>query len=161
MEQTLKNKCVALLTANGFNPVHLENVKCELENAGAIVVLISASTATKVKSGGPNGDELFFDQPISNVCVEDYDVLFLPGGAESVQTLMAHDEARQFVSDFAAQNRPVAALGEAAQLLQEGAAGDLVFTAPAASEADTEAAAQEILRLFSVAPMTETQRRTA
>lgn len=159
MEQTLKNKCIAILVADGFNEAHLLQTKSLLENAGGETVIISASTGTRVKSRESDGnDEFFFDQPITNACAEDYDVLLLPGGAESVRTIQSHAEANQFVLDFIAQKRPIAALGEAAQLVPNG---DAVFSDPAGDEESLSAAEQEILRLFAIAPMTEMQKHTS
>lgn len=159
----LKNKCIAILVADGFNEAHLLQTKSLLENAGGSTVLISASTGTRIKSrASDGGDEFFFDQPITNACAEDYDALLLPGGAESIQTLQSHNEAVQFVTDFLAQKRPVAALGEAAQLVQ-GAGGTqpAPFSAPADDADSLNAAGQKILLLFAASAPTETQKHTA
>ena len=162
MEQTLKNKCIAVLVADGFNETHLLQTKTLLENAGGTTVIVSATTGTRIKSQASDGsDEFFFDQPISNVEANEYDALLLPGGDESVQTLSSHAEAVQFVTDFLAQKRPVAALDEAKNLLQICGADATTFTASAGTPTELDSAGQEILRLFGANPLTEIQKHTA
>ena len=163
MEQILKNKTVAVLLADGFNETHLTEIKPLLENAGATLVLISATMGTSLKSREEDGaDEFFVDQPISNACADEYAALLLPGGRENVQTLLSHDEAKQFVHDMMAQKSPVAALGEAGGLLQSVSGAETqTFTAEAEGIGATKEAGQEILRLFSAEPMSEMQKHGA
>lgn len=132
-----------------------------LTDAGASTVLISASVGTRVSSEETGECELFIDQPLSNACADEYDALLVPGGIESTKTLLAHDEAKQFVQAFAAQKSPIALLGEAVQLKPEDAETSQIVTASAESEDAVQAAAQQILELFASAPPTETQKHTA
>ena len=163
MEQILKNKRVAVLLADGFNQAHLTEIKSVLENAGATLVLISASTGTTLQSRAEDGAaEFFVDQPISNVCIDEYDALFLPGGKQSAQSLMQHDEAKQFIHGMTAQGSPIATLGEARELLvgvcEDGCPS---FIAEADDAEAVRNAGQEILTLFASKPASEAQKHTA
>lgn len=160
MEQTLKNRIVAVLVADGFSDAQLLPTRMLLTDAGASTVLISASVGTRVSSEETGVCELFIDQPISNACADEYDALLVPGGVESTKTLLAHDEAKQLVQAFAAQKSPIALLGEAAQLKPDGDTAQIIM-ASAETEDAVQAAAQEILALFASAPPTETQKHTA
>jgi putative intracellular protease/amidase len=138
MQQTLIGRTVAILVADGFNEEEMCGPKLALEKAGAMTVLVSGSRGPFVHaaSGGVDlpGTAYAFDQPISNLCAEDYDGLLVPGGAASVEGLRAEGEVGRVVREFAEQNKPIAAFGEAVSLLDDSE--NRAITAPDAGGAD-------------------------
>jgi len=117
---TLKGKKVAILTENGFEEIELTSPKKALEEAGAIVHIISPQEE-KVK--GWNHDhwtiELPVDVPVSKADPAEYDALVLPGGVLNPDKLRQTKEAIAFARSFLEEAKPVAAICHGPQLLIE------------------------------------------
>ncbi len=118
--EKLKGKIIAILTENGFEEVELTSPKQALEDAGATVHVVSPQ---KEKVKGWNHDhwgiELPVDKSISDVNVNDYDALMLPGGVMNPDQLRVNKEAVEFAKDFLETGKPVAAICHGPQLLIE------------------------------------------
>jgi len=116
----LSGKTVAILTENGFEESELTSPKKALEDAGAIVHIVSPQKE-KVK-GWKNGNwsiELKVDKLVSEVHADDYDALMLPGGVINPDKLRRNKEAIEFAKDFLETGKPVAAICHGPQLLIE------------------------------------------
>lgn len=120
MARNIKGKKVAVLTENGFEEVELTSPKKVLEEAGAIVHIISPQT-DKVKAWDHDhwSIELPVDVPLSKANPEDYDALLLPGGVMNPDTLRLNKEAVSFAQHFLEQGKPLAAICHGPQLLIE------------------------------------------
>ena len=118
--EKLKGKIIAILTEDGFEEVELTSPKQALEDAGATVHVVSPQ---KGKVKGWNHDhwsiELPVDKSISDVNVNDYDALMLPGGVMNPDQLRVNKEAVEFAKDFLETGKPVAAICHGPQLLIE------------------------------------------
>ena len=118
--EKLKGKIIAILTEHGFEEVELTSPKQALEDAGATVHVVSPQ---KGKVKGWNHDhwsiELPVDKSISDVNVNDYDALMLPGGVMNPDQLRVNKEAVEFAKDFLETGKPVAAICHGPQLLIE------------------------------------------
>ena len=81
MARNVEGKKVAILTENGFEEVELTSPMNALEEAGAIVHIISPQKE-KVKAWDHDhwSIELPVDINLSDAKPEDYDMLVLPGG---------------------------------------------------------------------------------
>lgn len=116
----LKGKVVAILTENGFEEVELTSPMEALKKEGAIVHIISPQ---KGKVRGWNHDhwtiELAVDVPVSEVMIEDYDALVLPGGVLNPDKLRLDKDAVDFAKQFLEAGKPVAAICHGPQLLIE------------------------------------------
>jgi len=116
----LNGKTVAILTENGFEEIELTSPKKALEEAGAIVYIVSPQEE-KVK--GWNHDhwtiELKVDKHISEARSEDYDALIIPGGVINPDRLRRNKEAVEFAKDFLEMGKPIAAICHGPQLLIE------------------------------------------
>lgn len=117
---SLEGKKVAILTENGFEEIELTSPKKALEDAGAIVHIVSPQEE-KVK--GWNHDhwtiELPVDVHVSKANPAEYDALVLPGGVLNPDKLRMNKEAIDFARHFLEEAKPVAAICHGPQLLIE------------------------------------------
>ena len=116
----LNNKIIAVLMTNGFEQIEYTEPREALENAGATVHVISPEKG-RVKAWNSKdwGESFDVDKTIDGVRAEDYDGLLLPGGVINPDQLRTNSDAVQFVKDFFAQGKPIAAICHAPQLLIE------------------------------------------
>lgn len=120
MPQDIKGKRVAILTENGFEEVELTSPKKALEEAGAVVDIVSPQPE-KVKAWNHDhwSIELPVDVPLSKANPEDYDMLVLPGGVLNPDTMRTNKDCVQFAQHFIEQGKPLAAICHGPQLLIE------------------------------------------
>ena len=116
----LKGKVVAILTESGFEEVELTSPKEALEKEGATVHIVSPR---KDKVRAWNHDhwtiELDVDVPLSEVMIDDYDALLLPGGVMNPDKLRQDKDAVDFAKQFLESGKPIAAICHGPQLLIE------------------------------------------
>lgn len=111
MEQALKGKKVAILVANGFEKEELIKPKEALEDAGAIVEIVSPEK-NKVKSWVHDHweDEFDIDIPIEQALADDYIGLVLPGGVINPDILRMDTQVNDFISAIFSSGKPIAAI---------------------------------------------------
>jgi protease I len=116
----LKGKKVAILTENGFEEVELTSPKKALEDAGAIVEIVSPQ---KDKVRGWDHDhwsiELPVDVTIDKADPDNYDALMIPGGVMNPDLMRVNKDCVDFAGTFLEEGKPVAAICHAPQLLIE------------------------------------------
>lgn len=117
---SLKNKKVAILTDHGFEEVELTSPKKALEEAGALVDIVSLQ---KGKVKGWNHDHWSIELPVNvelqDANPENYDALMIPGGVINPDQMRRHKEYVNFAQHFLEVGKPVAAICHAPQLLIE------------------------------------------
>ncbi|MDA3921793.1 MAG: type 1 glutamine amidotransferase [Salinisphaera sp.] len=121
MAGKLNGKKIAFLVADGFEQIELTRPWKDIQDAGATVELVS------LKSGEVQGmeadinkaDTFKVDKTVDEVKADDYHGLMLPGGTVNPDNLRVNDKAVQFVRDFFAQHKPVAAICHAPIILIE------------------------------------------
>jgi protease I len=120
MKQTLTGKRVAILVADGFEQVELAKPRQALDDAGAETQIVSPKEG-KVQGWNHDkvGDEFEVDLKLDDADAGDFDALLLPGGVMNPDTLRTIPEAVEFVHDFFAAGKPVAAICHGPQLLIE------------------------------------------
>ncbi len=120
MSRTVAGKKVAILTDNGFEEIELTSPKKALEEAGAIVHIVSPQ---KDKVVAWNKDrwsiELPVDITLDGARPEDYDALLIPGGVLNPDTMRMNKDCILFAQHFLEQGKPVAAICHGPQLLIE------------------------------------------
>jgi protease I len=111
VEHQLEDKRVAVLAADGFEKVELTVPVTALRAAGADVDIIS------LRPGRIRGVNLHepasrvkVDYTLSDVSVDDYDALLIPGGFINPDLLRQSAAAREFVRKFDASGKPIATL---------------------------------------------------
>ncbi len=81
MTRTVLGKKVAILTENGFEEIELTSPKKALEDAGAIVHIVSPQKEKVIAWDSDHWSiELPVDVTLGDAKPEDYDALIVPGG---------------------------------------------------------------------------------
>ncbi len=109
--ESLQEKKVAILVADGFEQVELTEPKKALDQAGAKTEIVSPADG-KVKGWNHTdwGQEFPVDVPLKQANPEDYDALLLPGGVMNPDKLRANPAAVRFIKHFFLAGKPVAAI---------------------------------------------------
>lgn len=115
---SLSNKKIAVLAADGYEQSELEQPVEALKNAGATVEIVSLKSGEiKAMKDHEWSNSVKVDRTVSDAKVSDYDGLLLPGGVLNPDTVRGDENAVQFVKDFFAENKPVAAICHGPQTL--------------------------------------------
>lgn len=130
MSEPLHGMKIAILATDGFEQSELLEPKKALETAGAATEVIAPHSGEirgwKMKEWG---DTVKVDKTLTNARVDDYDALVLPGGVMNPDHLRMDEKAVQFVREFAASERPVAAICHGPwTLVEAGAVKGRTFT---------------------------------
>ena len=111
MAKRLEGKRIAFLATDGFEQSELEQPWNEIKNAGADVELLSVHKGSIQGMRHFDKGELFeVDELVAESDAADYDGLVLPGGVANPDTLRMNQPAIEFIRDFFAQDKPVAAI---------------------------------------------------
>jgi len=107
----LKGKKVAILAADMFERVELEEPRKALEEAGADVEVVS------LEEGEIKGFDHFdpantvkVDRTVEEVSPDDYDALVIPGGVGNPDQLRGDENAVSFVREFHRSGKPMAVI---------------------------------------------------
>jgi protease I len=120
MKQDLTGKKVAILVTDGFEQSELEKPRKALQEAGATTQVVSpAKGEVKAWDEDDFGDTFEVDVKLADADAKDFDALLLPGGVMNPDTLRTIPEAVEFVKDFFAAGKPVAAICHGPQMLIE------------------------------------------
>lgn len=112
MLKELQGRRVAILAADGVERVELEAPRDAVENAGGRVVLLSVTTGeiqARDHDLEPAG-HFAVDSAVTDVKVDDFDALILPGGTVNPDKLRLDETTVAFVGDFVRSRKPVAAI---------------------------------------------------
>ncbi len=111
MAENLAGKRVAILATDGFEQVELTEPRKALDQAGATTEVVSLKSGD-IKGWNHTewGDKVEVDKTLDQARPQDYDALVLPGGVINPDHLRMEPKAVQFVKDFVATGRPVAAI---------------------------------------------------
>ena len=120
MAKDIKGKKVAIITEHGFEEVELTSPKKALEEAGAIVHIISAQKGS-VKAWAHDhwSIELPVDVALKEANPYDYDALVIPGGVMNPDSMREQKEYVAFAQHFLEQGKPLASICHGPQLLIE------------------------------------------
>ncbi|MGN6466040.1 MAG: type 1 glutamine amidotransferase domain-containing protein [Rhizobiaceae bacterium] len=111
---------IMILATNGFEQSELETPRDRLKEAGATVDIVSLKPG-EIKGWDKKdwGSAVRVDRTLEDVSVDDYDALVLPGGQINPDLLRVEKKAVDFVRDFEATGKPLAAICHAPWLLVE------------------------------------------
>lgn len=118
--QLLSSRRILIVATDGFEQSELEVPLERLQDAGADIDIASIEMGD-ITGWDENdwGDDIEVDLKISDVKIEDYDALVLPGGQINPDVLRVEKDAVALIRDFAATGKPVAAICHAPWLLIE------------------------------------------
>jgi len=121
--ETLKNKKVAILAADMFERVELEEPRQALEDEGADVEVVS------IHDGEIKGFDHFdpansvkVDRTVEDASPDDYDALLIPGGVGNPDQLRGDENAVAFVRGFHEAGKPMAVICHGPWVLVESGA---------------------------------------
>jgi protease I len=110
-DKKLQGKKVAILAADMFERVELEEPRKALEGAGAETEIVS------IHDGEIQGFDHFepantikVDRTVEEVSPDDYDALLIPGGVGNPDQLRGDENAVDFVRRFAQEKKPIAVI---------------------------------------------------
>ncbi|MBC6997473.1 type 1 glutamine amidotransferase domain-containing protein [Cytophaga sp. FL35] len=111
-------KRIAILATNGFEESELKSPKEAMEKEGFNVEIVSLE-AGEIKgwADGNWSNSYKVDKTLDQVSATDYNALMLPGGVINPDLLRRNEDALVFVRDFFKQEKPVAAICHAPQIL--------------------------------------------
>lgn len=114
----LAGKRIAVLAADGFEQAELEAALAALKHAGAQPTLLALRRGRIRGMQVHQSAELFkVDAAVDTARAADYDGLLLPGGYIGPDLLRQSAPARDFVCDFHALGKPIAAMSHAPLVL--------------------------------------------
>jgi protease I len=111
MADTLKGKKVAILAADMFERVELEEPRKALEDAGAEVEIVSISSGEiKGFDHFDQANTVKVDRTVEEVSPDGYDALLVPGGVGNPDQLRGDENAVSFVRGFHEAGKPMAVI---------------------------------------------------
>ncbi|HZK30164.1 MAG TPA: type 1 glutamine amidotransferase domain-containing protein [Methanoregula sp.] len=105
---------IAVIITDMFQDVEYKQPVDAFRTAGHEIVNVGLRAEVQVK--GENGAVVRIDRAVSDVSVDDFDALFIPGGY-SPDKLRIDPDAVRFTREFFAKNKPVFSICHAPQLL--------------------------------------------
>ncbi len=121
MADTLNGRRVAILAADGVEQIELVKPREALQEEGARIDLVSLESGQiQAMKGDINpADRFTVDRVVSEVGVDDYDALLVPGGTVNPDNLRLNQDAVGLVRDFVEADKPVAAICHGPWILVE------------------------------------------
>lgn len=118
--EPLSSRRILIMATDGFEQSELEVPLERLQDAGADIDIASIDLGDITGWDEDDwGDDIEVDLKISDVDIDDYDALVLPGGQINPDLLRVDKDAVALIRDFAATGKPVAAICHAPWLLIE------------------------------------------
>ncbi|WP_334164717.1 catalase [Phenylobacterium sp.] len=147
---------VAILAADGVDERDVAAMTAALEAAGAEAMLVSKFAG---EITGASGKALKVDKMFIAAASVMFDAVYVPGGRDSIATLLKSGEARHFVNEAFRHCKPLAATGEGVELLRgaslsgvrlsdEGLVADAGVVTAGQVRDGRHAAADEVSRAF-------------
>lgn len=101
---------VAILAADGFEQIEMEEPRKALDNAGAKTFLISPEEHVQGWNHDEKGDVFRVDTLLKDAHADNFDALLLPGGVMNPDTLRTIPKAVALVREMNKHNKPIAAI---------------------------------------------------
>jgi len=111
---SIATRKIAMLVADGFDAASAEVVRAALVGRGAIVEVIAPVLGSIAGQGGACVEA---DKTFKTGASVFYDALMVPGGQTSIAVLEGIGDAVHFIQEAYKHGKPIAALGEAIELL--------------------------------------------
>jgi protease I len=120
MPSNLNGKKIAILATDGIEQSELTEPRKALDEAGATTVVIAPKDG-EIKGWKHTdwGESVRVDKTLDQARPEEFDALVLPGGVMNPDHLRMEPKAVEFVRNFAATGKPVAAICHGPWMLAE------------------------------------------
>ena len=110
MANELEGMKIAILATHGVEQSELTEPKKALEEAGAKTCIVSPERQIKGWQHTKWGRKFKVDEALETAHADSFDALVLPGGVMNPDYLRWNPKAVQFVGDFVASQKPIAAI---------------------------------------------------
>ncbi|KAK8173385.1 catalase-like domain-containing protein [Phyllosticta citrichinensis] len=120
-EPTIKTRRVAIIIADGFDPVAYAGIKAALQAAQALPFTI-APRRTPIFAAGEDrssGKGVKPDHNLEGMRSTMFDSVFIPGGADSISTLRKNGRALHWVREAFGHLKAIGAVGEAVEFVRD------------------------------------------
>jgi len=121
---TILSRRIAILIADGYDPIAYNGIKAALTAAGALPFTIG-SRRNKIYAAGEDktsGSGVVPDHHIEGMRSTMFDSVFVPGGAQSIETLRKMGRAVHWVREAFGHLKAIGATGEAVSFVKEACA---------------------------------------
>ena len=120
-EPTIATRRVAIIIADGYDPVAYNGVKAALSSAGALPFTIAPKRSPIFAAGedAKAGKGVKPDHHLEGMRSTLFDAVFVPGGAAAVSTLCKNGRALHWVREAFGHLKAIGATGEAVALVKD------------------------------------------
>lgn len=118
---TIATRMIAIIIADGYDPIAYNGLKAALTAAGALPFTISPRR-NKIFAAGEDkatGKGVVADHHLEGMRSTLFDSIFVPGGAESIATLRKNGRAVHWVREAFGHLKAIGATGEAIQFIKD------------------------------------------
>lgn len=115
IKENIRTRRIAILAADGVNGKNLHLIKAALIAEGAAADIVTPAAGNIVSAEGTN---ITADKTLLTAASVFYDAVYVPGGAESVNTLETNADAIHFLNDAFRLCKPIAADAQAHKVLE-------------------------------------------
>lgn len=118
---TIATRMVAIIIADGYDPVAYNGIKAALSTAGALPFTIGVRR-NKIYAAGEDkgsGKGVQPDHHLEGMRSTLFDSVFVPGGAKSIETLRKNGRAVHWVREAFGHLKAIGATGEAVQFVRD------------------------------------------
>ena len=120
VKDSIKTRKIAFLVADGFDANDVKTMKNAIEKQGGMAKIV----ALKSKSvASADGSEMKVDYALRTVASVLFDAVYVPGGAQSVDTLLTEADAYEFVNEAFRHCKAIAATGAGVKFVNTTFAG--------------------------------------
>lgn len=121
--KTAKGRKIAILLHDGFDYKDYEQIKDNLEDEGAMTVIVSERLGNFKSLTGEIVEAKKTYQTTASVL---FDGLYVPGGENSIKSLMNHPKTAHFIEETFRFNKPIAVSGDALNLIKSTRITDIM-----------------------------------
>ncbi|MBC7998581.1 MAG: catalase, partial [Leptolyngbya sp.] len=123
----IRTRKVAALAADGVREADITKMKNALKKEGAQLKIVGAHAGVLKTL---EGTELPVDHALFSSSSVTFDAVFVPGGEESVETLLGIGKSVHFINEAFKHLKTVGASGEGTKILQKSCIGEKLADAP-------------------------------
>jgi catalase len=120
VKPTIATRRVAFLIADGYDSTAFSGTRAALTAAGVVIFIIGPRRAEIFPAGSDKkpGSGVKADHHFEGMRSTMFDAFFVPGGAESIQTLAKNGRAVHWLREAFGHNKPIAGTGEATAIFK-------------------------------------------
>jgi catalase len=119
-EPTIASRRIAIIIADGYDPVAYNGIKAAIKAAQALPFTIGTKRSKITAAGGSEGVQP--DHHLEGQRSVMFDSIFVPGGEQSIATLRKNGRALHYVREAFGHLKAIGATGEAVEFVKDACA---------------------------------------